>query len=305
MMRLVLRVALCAFAVSACPSLARMSIAATEGPAVVFVDIVKPKRLFESLTYPARVVPKLNTTILAETDGIVSRIYAPLGQRVARKQRVLAITHTDPVYQYAPVLMLAPVAGVVSAIEVTEGSQVTRGQKLGSVTDPSQVRVVVEVPAQDLAFMSKGMPGSLKLSGRDEPIALRVRGVSPFVDPATGTASCELELVKPREAALAPGVLGKATFEANARDGISIPDHAVVYRGTDTFVRVIEKDGDKGGKAKQVAVKLGRKERGNVEILSGLTPGAQLVMRASKYVADGDAVKVESAAQSEEAGAKQ
>lgn len=291
MKRLIFRVVLSTVAVFLGLLQARSSSAAPESAAIVFVELVKPTRLFESLSYPARVVAKLNTTILAETDGIVSRIYAPLGQRVGAKQKVLAIAHTDPIYQYAPILMLAPVAGVVSQIEVAEGSQVVRGQKLASVIDPSQVRVSVEVPAQDLVFMAKGMPATLKLSGRETLIELKVRGVSPFVDPATGTASCELELAKKSVTGLAPGVVGQVRFEANARDGISIPDHAVIYRGTDTFVRVVEE----GSKAKQIPVKLGRKERGNVEIIGGLKAGAQLVMRTSKYVAEGDVVTVQKA----------
>lgn len=268
-----------------------------EAKAVVFVATLQASELFETLTYPARVVPRFNTTILAETDGIVSRIYAPLGQRVSPKQRVLSITHTDPIYQYAPVNMLAPVSGIVSSVEVTEGSQVTRGQKLASVTDPSQVRVTVEVPALDLASLARGMPAELRLSGRDEPIPLKVRGISPFVDPATGTATCELELAAAKAAkpakgafALAPGVVGQVAFKANARKGLSIPDYAVVYRAKETLLRTVE-----NGKNKTLPVKLGRKERGNVELLDGVKPGSTIVLRASRYVAEGEEVTVEKA----------
>jgi multidrug efflux pump subunit AcrA (membrane-fusion protein) len=267
--------------------IASVAMAATENPAIVFVGAVKPTELYEVLTYPARVVPKVNTIILAETDGIVSHIFAPLGQRVSRKQKVLSVTHTDPVYQYAPVAMTAPVSGVVSSVDVTEGSQVTKGQKLASVTDPSQVRITVEIPAQDLPSLRRGMEGEFRFSGSDGKVALKVRGISPFVDPATGTASCELELAAGKTT-LAPGILGQVSFKANNHQGISIPDYAVIYRGTDTFVRLVE-----AGKAKQIPIKLGRKERGNVEIMGGLQANSQLVLRTSRYVADGEAVTVQ------------
>lgn len=256
--------------------------------ATVIVGTVKSSVLYDVLTYPARVVPKINTTILAENDGIVSHIFAPLGQRVEHGQKLLEMTHTDPVYQYEPEFSLAPVSGVVSSVEVTEGSQVTKGQKLASVTDPSQIRVSVEVPAQDLPMLQQGMRGEFRFSGGDDKISVRVRGVSPFVDPATGTASCELEIVGSKSF-LAPGVLGQVLFKANAHKGISIPDYAVIYRGADTMVRLVD-----GSHSKQVAVKLGRRERGNVEILEGLRPNSRLVLRASRYIADGEAVKVQS-----------
>ena len=281
---------------------ARLGLAATESAAVVFVDHVKPTELFETLSYPARVVPRFNTTILAETDGIVSHIYAPLGQRVSPRQKVFAISHTDPIYQYAPVYLLSPVSGVVSSVEVTEGSQVVKGEKLGSVTDPSQVRVSVEVPAQDLPYLRKGMAGEFRSAGSDGKILLTVRGISPFVDPATGTASCELVLAaaKPK-ALLPPGVLGQVTFRANAHQGISIPDYAVIYRGADTLVRVI----DGAQKAQQLSVKLGRKERGSVEVLSGLKGDSRLVLRSSRYVADGEVVTVQDAGAEVKSGAPQ
>src|SRR5947209_8306604 len=96
---------------------------APKRPVVVLTD-VKLADLYDQLTYPARVIPKVNTILLAESDGVVSRIVSPLGQSVRRGQKILTISHTDPVYRYAPLEVLAPVTGVVSAIEVSEGSQV-------------------------------------------------------------------------------------------------------------------------------------------------------------------------------------
>ena len=42
-----------------------------------------------------------------------------------------------------------------------------------------------------------------------------------------------------------------------------------------------------------MAVTLGTKQRGMVEILSGLTPGLVIVERSSRYIADGEEVAVQ------------
>jgi multidrug efflux pump subunit AcrA (membrane-fusion protein) len=267
--------------------------AAPEKPkvATVFVSEAKPQDLFDLLSYPARVEPKVSTTILADSDGVVSKLVVSLGQSVPRRGRLMTITHTDPVYRYAPVHVTAPVAGVVSQVEVTEGTEVAKGQKLALVTDPTQVRLKLEIPAADLkalqAGLKTGMTGEFTPSGRDEKIAVRIKGVSPYVDPATGTATCELELAS-ASAAVAPGSVGQVSFQANRRQGFSVPDHALLYKGDDPYLRLAQE-----GKAKLVAVKLGRKQRGVVEILSGLTPGALVIERASRYVADGEEVSVQ------------
>ncbi|HUP58594.1 MAG TPA: efflux RND transporter periplasmic adaptor subunit [Bdellovibrionota bacterium] len=262
-------------------------------PAIVFVRKLTSVELFDQLSYPARIVSKVNTTLLAEADGVVSKIHASLGAPVARKAKVLQIRHTDPVYQYAPVTVLSPVAGVVSSVDVTEGTQVTRGQRVATITDPAQIRFVVEVPSPDLSLVAPGSTGEFRLGPGAEPVAVRVTGVSPFVDPATGTASCELELAKAARGKLVlrPGQAGQVEFKVGLHQGFSIPDHAIVYKGAATFVRVVEEE-----KARQVAVKLGRKQRGQVEVVEGLKAGMQMVERSSRYVGDGEKVVVDTGA---------
>jgi membrane fusion protein (multidrug efflux system) len=254
----------------------------------VFVSQVKAKELFDQFVYPARVVSKVNSTILADSDGVVSRIYAPLGQKVSARARILQITHTDPVYQYAPIQVTAPAAGIVSSVEITEGAQVVKGQKLATVTDPRQTKIQVEVPALDLPSVQPGLEGEFMPTGAERPLKVRVLGISPYVDPATGTAGCEIVLDKSEKTQLVPGVLGQVNFKANLRKGFMIPDSAVLYKGAATFIRLVQ-----DGKAKQVPVTLGRKQRGNVEILKGLNEDASLVERSSRYIGDGEEVNVQ------------
>ena len=203
----------------------------------VFVSKTVATELFDQLTYPARVTAKVNTTLLAETEGVVSSISLGLGRPVTKGQTILTVTHTDPVYQYAPARVVSPVSGIVSSLEISEGTQVSRGQKIGTVTDPTKLRLTVEVPAQDLSAVHKGLNGELRLAGVNDPLAVRVTGVSPFVDPASGTAPCEIDLSSEASTKfrhlLAPGRVGQVSFKARTRQGITLPDHAITYKGPD------------------------------------------------------------------------
>lgn len=251
---------------------------------VVMVKPAQRTELFDVLSYPARLVPQINATVLAESDGVVSQILTPLGQSVKRGQKLFVIRHTDPVYQYAPVVIRAPVSGIVSAVKVTEGARVTRGEKLAAITDPSRNRIVVEIAGSDIPFVSKGLGGEFRVDGTDKPLSATVLGVSPFVDPATGTATCELEF----KGVLSPGTVGRVSFKINSRKGFSIPDQAVVYKGDETFVRVVSE-----GKARRVPIALGKKQSGFVEVTKGLNEGDQIIERSSGFVADGEQVTVE------------
>jgi multidrug efflux pump subunit AcrA (membrane-fusion protein) len=268
--------------------------------AVVFGKAAKVEKFSDELSYPARVVPKINSTVLADADGVVTKIPTVLGQRVGAHQTLVVITHTDPVYQYAPMKVLSPISGVVSAINVAEGSQVTKGDKLASVTDPKKLRVVIEAPAEDLGSLQKGIPAEFRVSGQSDPIAVQLQGVSPFVDPATGTATCEFDVNLRRTASttaatstpLAPGIVGRIVMSVHQRMGIRIPEYAVVYRDQLPYSRIYE-----NGKIRFSALKLGKKQDGFVEVLSGIKEKDTVVERASRFVADGEAVQLDSGSQ--------
>jgi multidrug efflux pump subunit AcrA (membrane-fusion protein) len=277
------------------------SIVAHAATPVVTTQTLKKIEVSDGLNYPARMESNVNASIYADADGVVTKIKKSLGQKVKKGNAILTIEHTDPIYQYAPMVMTTPVSGVVSTVKVTEGSRVSKGELVATVTDPEKIRVLIEVAAQDLKSFKPGLQGEFEISGRAKPVAVKVRGVSPFVDPGTGTASAELEIVKSgdKDLLLTPGLVGKVNFKVNRHEAIVIPEYALVYKGNDTFVRIVD-----GGKAKKVPVKIGTKQRGNVEITEGLKPGDVMIERASGFVSEGEEVKVENAKADETATAK-
>lgn len=269
--------------------------------ATVYTQAAKATPLSDTLTYPARLVPKVNASVLSESDGVVSQIKTPLGAVVGKGQALLTIKHTDPLYDYAPFSVTAPVKGVVSGVEITEGSRVTRGQKLLSITDPSQISITLEIAAVDYSALKAGMLGELRIPGETLAKPVRVRGISPFIDPGTGTATAELELFPGSSKGvtnLPPGLVATVSFRTREHLGFEIPESALVYRGSQTFVRHVE-----SGKAKYQSVERGPTRRGQIEITQGIKEGMEIIVRTSTYVADGDAVNIEKAASPETTGA--
>ena len=258
--------------------------------ASVFVETAKPKTLFRMLTFPARVESRVNAVIRAEADGAVTEILKPLGHTVHRGEPVAIIRHTDPVYEYAPLNVIASVDGVVNDVQVTPGSLVNKGDSIVTVTDPNRLRIMIEVAALDLPYVHAGQTVEFYVSGRAEPFHAHVKGVSPSIDPMLGTASCELGIVSADSHKVLAGMVGKVQFKVNGHDGILLPESAIVYKGDQTFVRTVH-----DGHAQRIKVTLGDHNQGMVEILSGVKAGDEVIDRTSRFVADGEAVQVETA----------
>jgi len=258
---------------------------------IVIVQAVKTAALGDTITYPARISSEVQAQVYAPSDGVVTRIVATLGTRVRKGARLLLIKNTDPAYEYVPVVVDAPVKGVVSAVAVTEGTRVTRGQALASLTDPERVSLRVEIPAADLTTLKPGASGTFTLPTLEKsfpPLAVKVRAVSPLVDPATGTATAELTCSGSLTCRLPLGAIGRATFLVNRHQGLQVPEQALVYRGKKTLLRLVDH-----GKARFVPVKVATTQQGLTEITAGLHSGDQVIVRTSGFVADGQPVVVQ------------
>jgi multidrug efflux pump subunit AcrA (membrane-fusion protein) len=258
-----------------------------KAPVFVFAEAAKKTEIFDALSFPARIQPKVSANILAETDGVLTQIFTPIGSAVKKETVLALIKNTDPIYDYAPARVVSPVQGIVSSVEISQGSHVNRGQKLMRIMDPGQLIVSIEVPQKDLKFISAGLKGNFSQSGSQEEMALVVVGVSPFVDPLTGTATAELKPESVSRAAVFLGGLGQVHFKVNPNQGFQLPETAIVYRGKKTFVRVVDK-----GVAKYVAVELGESRKGNVQVVKGLADGVQVILRSSRFLSEGDPVTV-------------
>lgn len=256
---------------------------------VVFVEPLKSTEIFDSLTYPARLTPKINALVLSESDGVVQKLLTPLGTPVKKGAVLAVIKNSDPIYNFAPLKVLAPVTGVVSAVSVTEGSHVKMGSSIAQITNPTKIRISIEVAVSDLSAIEKNLEGVLIVNGSLETYPVRVSGVSPFVDPATGTATADLNLIpqKGKSPPLQPGQVGRVEFKANAHQGIEVATFVIRYDGKKPYVRTVE-----DGKAIYNYVELGSTRRGMVEITKGPAPGKTLILRTNSYIGDGDRVEV-------------
>ncbi|MFN8945055.1 MAG: hypothetical protein ACK5WZ_10580, partial [Pseudobdellovibrionaceae bacterium] len=99
------------------------ALAAKENIPLVTAQKIELTESAEILVYPAKVESKIHSVVLAESEGVVRDIKT-IGSEVSRGATVLSIRNSDPVYQYAPVLVKSPVNGVLSEVFVTEGAQV-------------------------------------------------------------------------------------------------------------------------------------------------------------------------------------
>lgn len=260
----------------------------------VIVKVTESVDDVRKLIYPAQINAKVQSTVTADLEGTVKKILKPLGAHVKRGEIIMVLENQDPAFTYAAVPFRAPVSGVLSQIGFPLMSKALKGDKLFSIVGLDTLRIQIEVPSSEINYLAAGTEGHFKPSLEvDKLFPVSVAGVSPVVDPRSGTAAAELEFSnkKKKNESLLPaiGTVGQVTFESILGKVILVPEAALKYVEGIPGVWFI----DEKNKAHRRALTLGS-QRGEVYLVkSGLKPGERYVLRSDKRIRENIEVEIE------------
>jgi RND family efflux transporter MFP subunit len=117
----------------------------------------------------------------------------------------------------------------------------------------------------------------------------KVRMIAPTIDPQTRSALVYVDL--PTSAAAdAPfkaGMFASGQFELGTSDALTVPQQSVVVR--DGFSYVFRLNPDQ--RVSQLKVVAGRRLADRIEVTSGLSADAQVVVNGAGFLNDGDMVR--------------
>jgi len=188
-------------------------------------------------------------------------------------------------------IVKAPFDGVITEKKVEAGELASPGQPLLRMEDPLKLRLEATVAEGDLRSFSPGdkIPVLIDALG-GQALTGMVSQVLPAGDPQTHTFTVKIDL--PNKPGLKTGMFGRLQLDKGMTETLLVPITAVVERGELTSVFVVGSD--------QIShlrwVKTGRRFEKQVEILSGLNVGEQVLVEGLRGV-DGAAIEsVESVA---------
>jgi membrane fusion protein, multidrug efflux system len=191
--------------------------------------------------------------------------------------------------------IVAPFNGVVGLKQVSVGDYLKDGADIVNIEDLDAVLVDFRLPER---FQSKVQPGQKAqlsidaLPGR--PFAALVQAVDPLID-ANGRSVGIRGCIDNRQQQLRPGMFARVKTVFGVRDkALVIPEEAIVPQGGRAFVvKVVPGEQPDTLVSQRVAVKVGLRQPGKVEILEGLEVGDSVVTAGHQRLQkDGTAVRV-------------
>ena len=186
----------------------------------------------------------------------------------------------------------APFTGVITARDIDVGQLINAGatanQQLFEEANIATLRVFVSVPQVDSLGAKRGTPAQIMLAEYPGKTFLgHIVRTADSIDPNTRTLLVEID-VDNRDGKLMPGAYGEVKLNLNT--GVSsliVPVPAMIFRAQGLQVAVVE-----NGKIRLVPITIGQDDGRVIQVVSGLTPDAEVVQNPPDSILDGETVHI-------------
>lgn len=192
----------------------------------------------------------------------------------------------------------SPISGVISDRPINTGDIAAAGMPLATVMDISHVIARINVPEADASFVKAGQRAIITQTDNGEPVDGKVKVVSPSTDPNTTTLQVWVEIENSGER-LKPGATVHAAIITEEYKAATVVPVAAILPGEEGGTAALTVTPD--GIAHKKAIRVGVRDGNQAQILSGVTPGEEVVIAGGLGLDDKAKVKVVTTAVEESA----
>lgn len=185
--------------------------------------------------------------------------------------------------------IVSPINGIVADRPLNAGEMASSGTPLITIVDISKVVARINVPQADASTVKIGQTATLTQPDSQDEIQGKVTVVSPSSDPNTTTVQIWIQIDNPGER-LKPGSTVHAAIATEVYKAATVVPSAAILPGETGGTAVLTVSADSVAHKRKVA--LGVREGNQVQVLSGVTPGEEVVIVGGVGLDDNAKVKV-------------
>jgi HlyD family secretion protein len=244
-----------------------------------------------TLSANGSILPWQEAIISAQMQGVrLAAVKVSIGDHVKQGDVLVTLDNfarigSDPAAAQGRIV--APYDGVISAASANEGSMSQPGVELFRLIRNGRLEWRAELTADELMLLRRGMPVEITV-GEGRVLKGAVRAISPSVDAKTRYGYALVSLSD--STGIIAGVYANGTFDISGgkRTLSSLPQSAVMRRGSTAYVLVVDAE----NRVHERAVKLGQRSGNRIEIKQGLKPDEKVVETGGPFLSEGDFVQV-------------
>ncbi len=184
--------------------------------------------------------------------------------------------------------LTAPFAGKVGLRRVSAGALVQPGTVITTLDDDSIIRLKLSVPEQNLSAVKIGLDVEAATSAYPKQVFRgKLTSIDSRVDQITRAAEIRADIPNP-DGLLKPGMFLAYKLVLSKRDNaLLVPEEALLAEGTRQSIFLVA-----DGKAIKREIKIGDRNAGEVEVLSGVKAGDVVVVGGIQKIRNNTSVKI-------------
>lgn len=246
-----------------------------------------------TLSANGSILPWQEAIISAQVQGLrISEVKVGIGDYVKQGDVLVTLDNfarasDDTSERSSQGRIVAPDDGVISLANANVGSMLQSGTELFRLIRKGRLEWRADLTAEELMLIRKGMTAEVAV-GEGRVIRGTVRAISPSVNAQTRYGYALVSL--PDSRGIIAGAFARGTLDISGGKKTlqTLPQSAVLQRGSATYVLLVGAD----GRVHERAVTIGQRNGNRVEIKQGLKANEAVVEGGGAFLTEGDAVQV-------------
>ena len=237
-------------------------------PGIIVAEVVQ-KEFFSSIESFGTALAKRTETFRIEKSNLISELKL---KDYVKKGDIVVKLKDETIF--------APFDGKLGLRGITENVLGSENSIIITLDDSSIIFADVKIPERYAPVLKNGLSVNVKFSGFKNKIYYGVvDGISSRINAETRSLLTRIK-INNKDFELIPGSLLEVSLNFNQRESLSIPDTSIILEGNKAYVYKISKDNI----ANRTEIKIGLRNNGKVEVISGLSNGDIVVAEGIKKV---------------------
>ena len=237
-------------------------------PGIIVTEVVE-KKFSETIESFGTAISKKTETFRIKKNNLTSDLN--LKKYVEKGEIIVKLKDKD---------IIAPFSGILGYRGLTEDTLGSENSVIITLDDSSIIYSDLKIPETFAAVIKKGLPINAKFAGyKNKVYKGEVDGVSSRINAETRSLLTRVK-INNENYELIPGSLLEVNLNYNERSSLSIPDTSIMLEGNKSYVYKVKEDST----ANKTEIKIGLRNKGNVEVISGLISGDIIVAEGLKKV---------------------
>ena len=247
------------------------------------------------ISFAGDVMAASSVDVFSDIAGRVNRLSVSVGSRVNRGDLIATVDPSRPGMEFIPSAVRATISGTVVSLPAQLGMTVSQAVPIARIAGGSALEIRLNIAERFISRVGMGQTCEITLDAWPGEIFYgRISEVSPVVDPASRTMEIRITIGN-HDFRLKAGMFAKVRIITEQKNNIvKLPSSAMIQRFGEDYVYVAVDDPENEGimTAQKRIIVPGIQIDGMMEVVQGLMPGDDVIVRGQSLLNDGSRINI-------------